>query len=404
MSEDWLKHINRTMADYETATDDSLWQKIEQKLPDNPRRKAAWIKPVCAILSGVAAITAIILSIAFLSRRSEVPQAIDSTFPIISDLPTPTATAPVSETGALPPQAIRIGTSFTQKEILLPDSTPAHIMAQIEEVADTQVVASKDTAVHIVRKPATASSYYAHNYRTNFQKQRARRKGSVTIAMYTSGSTTASSTSTIIADISGNDFNLGSNNVSWNDRPSLAIDMFNHGLDTEESIHHRIPIRGGLTVAYRFNQRMAIETGIVYTNLISDIKNGSELHYYSGTQRLHYIGIPLHFNFRIASWKKMDFYSVAGVTAAKCISGKTDNNYFIDGNYVLTETEKTKPHQIQWSLEANAGMQYNIIPSVGLYIEPGFGYYFKDGSQIRTVYKDHPLNFNLNLGLRFTIK
>ena len=39
-----------------------------------------------------------------------------------------------------------------------------------------------------------------------------------------------------------------------------------------------------------------------------------------------------------------------------------------------------------------------------LYAEPGIGYYFNDGSSTPTIYKDHPLNFNLSLGIRFNLK
>lgn len=37
-----------------------------------------------------------------------------------------------------------------------------------------------------------------------------------------------------------------------------------------------------------------------------------------------------------------------------------------------------------------------------MYVEPGISYYFDDGSPISTIYKEKPVNFNLNLGLRFT--
>lgn len=40
---------------------------------------------------------------------------------------------------------------------------------------------------------------------------------------------------------------------------------------------------------------------------------------------------------------------------------------------------------------------------VGVYVEPGLSYYFDDGTDIKTIYKDKPLNLNLNFELRFTI-
>ena len=41
---------------------------------------------------------------------------------------------------------------------------------------------------------------------------------------------------------------------------------------------------------------------------------------------------------------------------------------------------------------------------VGIYAEPGVGYYFDNGSDVKTAYSDNPLNFNMKLGLRYSIK
>ena len=50
-----------------------------------------------------------------------------------------------------------------------------------------------------------------------------------------------------------------------------------------------------------------------------------------------------------------------------------------------------------------AGVQVNITPQIGLYAEPGIAYYFDDGSDVETIRKEHPLNFNLQVGLRFSL-
>lgn len=47
-------------------------------------------------------------------------------------------------------------------------------------------------------------------------------------------------------------------------------------------------------------------------------------------------------------------------------------------------------------------MQLDITRHIGVYIEPGISYYFDNNSDVRNIYKDRPLNFNLNIGLRFT--
>ena len=38
---------------------------------------------------------------------------------------------------------------------------------------------------------------------------------------------------------------------------------------------------------------------------------------------------------------------------------------------------------------------------MSLFAEIGAGYYFNDGSGIQTIYKEKPLYFNTNVGIRF---
>lgn len=404
MSEDWLKHINRAMSDYEVETDDSLWHEIEIKLSENQHKKIEWRKSVLFIVSGIAALTAIILSISFLAYRHDVSPVVNNSQTTLSDL----QVLPQFKTEPVCYKAnsmhnYKVNNNFALRETIVPDSIKTFDISVSKELPDTPTIVMRDTVAHTPVRSSTASSFYADGSNSDFIKLSRHKKSNFAIAMLASGSSGAAVSSTVLADQTSNSGSLGSNSVSWYDRPSLAIDVFNRGLDTKASIHHRQPIRAGIMVSYRTSQRAAVESGIIYTSLISDVKYGSEQHYYSGTQRLHYIGIPIHLNLKIASWNNVEFYSNAGFTAAKCISGKTKTSYYIDEKHLSTKTESTRPHQIQWSIEANAGAQYNITDAIGLFVEPGIGYYFKNGSKVRTIYKDQPLNFNLNMGLRFSI-
>ena len=77
--------------------------------------------------------------------------------------------------------------------------------------------------------------------------------------------------------------------------------------------------------------------------------------------------------------------------------------------YWQTRKESSKSENIsidepQWSVNASAGVQYNITDAVGIYAEPGASYFFKNNAPIENIYKDKPLNFNMRFGVRFTIK
>ncbi len=57
---------------------------------------------------------------------------------------------------------------------------------------------------------------------------------------------------------------------------------------------------------------------------------------------------------------------------------------------------------LQLSISSALGGQLNINKNIGLYLEPGVAYFFDDGSEIETIRKETPFNFNLQAGIRFT--
>lgn len=158
-----------------------------------------------------------------------------------------------------------------------------------------------------------------------------------------------------------------------------------------------------MTVDYYVSDRVSLETGFVYTNLTSDIRFGGDTHYLSGKQTLHYVGVPVNVKYRAYSWKKLDVYASGGILGEKCVSGKINKDYIIDGQKRETEKADLSVKPLQWSLNVSAGVQFNISKLFGIYAEPGVSCYFDNGSSVRTIYKDKPFNFNLNLGLRLKL-
>ena len=50
---------------------------------------------------------------------------------------------------------------------------------------------------------------------------------------------------------------------------------------------------------------------------------------------------------------------------------------------------------------ASVGAQYNLLPSLGVYAEPGVTYYPDNGSSVQSFFKDKPVNPSLQFGLRW---
>ena len=183
----------------------------------------------------------------------------------------------------------------------------------------------------------------------------------------------------------------------------LGILLYNQGQDVEARAKHRQPIRAGLTLAYRVTDRLSVESGLTYTRLSSDIREGSESHYVAGEQTLNYVGVPLSAKYRLAQLKKLDVYASAGVLVEQCVTGNTKRDYVVNREKKLAEREDIGPKPLQVSANAAVGVQYNLTPLVGVYAEPGASYYFDDRSSLQTIYKEKPLNLNINLGVRLTI-
>lgn len=161
----------------------------------------------------------------------------------------------------------------------------------------------------------------------------------------------------------------------------------------EETKHHQ-PISVGMQVGFHLLPKLKLSTGLVYTKVSSDFISGVSDTRTVSTQDLHYIGIPLNLSYSVWEYKGLHTYVTAGGEGAVNIKNHTE----MDG-----EVKESKRDKMQWSTNASVGIQYDFIPQLGVYVEPGMKYYFDNGSQIENIFKDKKLNFNIQFGLRFNI-
>ena len=161
----------------------------------------------------------------------------------------------------------------------------------------------------------------------------------------------------------------------------------------EETKHHQ-PISVGMQVGFHLLPKLKLSTGLVYTKVSSDFISGVSDTRTEYTQDLHYIGIPLNLSYSVWEYKGLHTYVTAGGEGAVNIKNHTET----DG-----EVKESKRDKMQWSTNASVGIQYDFIPQLGVYVEPGMKYYFDNGSQIENIFKDKKLNFNIQFGLRFNV-
>ena len=95
-------------------------------------------------------------------------------------------------------------------------------------------------------------------------------------------------------------------------------------------------------------------------------------------------------------------YASLSAAAEFCVDGKLKMRMKKEYGGA-TERSDCREHRPQWSAAAAVGAQWSITPALGVYFQPGIGYYFDNGSSTDNIYKAHPLNLDLNFGLRLTL-
>lgn len=410
MNDKWLNDIHDRMSDFEIDEPVNLWNDI-RSCQTNKKKSAAWIiKPWAKRALSVAALIAIVFTATYLIRVDHdvvVQEGKTSAIiqPEVKQLYTPNRrnhTAKLtSERPAIPHE------EHSESTISTATKSNADSQAQqtnIETIEDRPTDADLQTDKNDKEPiPSMNDNKRQYKYDRPIKRHLPDKSSSerIYLSLYTSGGYDYSNSRRAVSGIEYS--SIGTNGAIWEDKPMLGILMLNQGKQIKSDIHHRLPIRTGLSVAYRINDRISVESGLTYTNLTSDLKEGSESHYMSGEQVLHYIGIPLNVKYRIASWKRLGLYASCGMLAEKCVSGKTDTKYIIDNRKQESETHSTIVRPVQWSANASVGVQFDISHAIGVYAEPGVSYYIDNGSSVKTIYRDKPLNFNVNVGLRLNL-
>jgi hypothetical protein len=171
----------------------------------------------------------------------------------------------------------------------------------------------------------------------------------------------------------------------------------------EEREHHYLPVTYGLTVSYPLTDRLSLTSGVVYTKLRSDFTQVMPSMEVQQEQTLHYVGIPLTLSYSL--WKVSPSFLSLPSTLQTYISAGVKADWNV-ATHLETEgvSQELSKDRMQWSLMGSIGIQYDIIPQLGLYVEPGLNWYPDNGSHLQNYFKDKPLSFSLQLGLRVKMK
>jgi len=166
------------------------------------------------------------------------------------------------------------------------------------------------------------------------------------------------------------------------------------------SIVHSPPVSFGLVVRKNLENNWSLESGLVYTYLLSTYEN-ENMQRSDAKMHLHYIGIPVSLVAKVWKNQKWDVYLAAGAMVEKGIqSNYIQNQYF--GNQTYTTTVKSKINGVQGSLNSAIGATYKLQRNLGIYFEPKVSYYLKN-NQPMSARTEQPFIIGFNAGLRFEL-
>lgn len=298
------------------------------------------------------------------------------------------------------------------------ESSVSAVAEDVTSVDTEEYAAEVPSENHDAREAATvesdtveqsepAMSWDEYLKETPSEKARARRSGGFSAGIVAGGAVggnTSGSKPTAMV-MGANPLAAGVTKTDWIDKDSKASTIVYNQPEVQEEYSHKIPVKVGLTARYNITGRLGVETGLTYSVLSSSVKTGNSEtgnNWSSGSQTLHYLGIPLNLSFDILNSRYVNIYVTGGGMMEKSISGSIKTDEYVDGKFARTLTAKVSPKGLQWSVNAAAGVQANILPQLGFFVEPGVSHHFKNGSRVRSIYTDKPTDFSLGFGLRYS--
>ncbi len=160
----------------------------------------------------------------------------------------------------------------------------------------------------------------------------------------------------------------------------LAVKAYLSGIDF---CSHQT-LRFGIGLCYEMSRRWSVEGGITYGCYGIEFPAGTGDLTGVARPRQSYLGIPLNLDYRFFDGGRVRFYASAGGMAEIPIRAR--NADACDA--------------WQFSVNGAFGAEYLLTGRMSVFAEPGLRYSFDNGSDIRTIYKERPFDFNLNIGLR----
>lgn len=411
------------MGNYEMDAPDGLWEGISKGMAERKPASAPVKAPHLSLsrflfrAAGVAAVACIALLLGFFflpfdAQKGNIAQDSpalpshqkDDIAPLEKSIAQQNESIANQEAATIPHKGAAMTASVSHRVARVTGRSSASTADTAVQEASPRVATTtaqpSDSAAPAARKSSRRATIPTDQYQ-HYAAVTSHSPSRWTIGTGASGSPGSSSAMRSVSEVF---LAMGDGGCSWEDNPMLGIAVFNQGREVKTEYKHHLPVRFGMNVAYNLSDHLAIESGLTYTRLSSDMSEGTNENRITGSQRLDYVGIPLSMRYKAFTYRPFSLYMSAGLLAEQCVSGSISKDYIISGKSRKTDNETVSTKPLQMSVNASVGLQLDLPGNIGIYAEPGLSYYFDDKSSLSTIYKEKKLNFSLNVGLRYTLE
>ena len=404
MMEDWTDIIGEELESIEEPLPADDWSVLQRKYAASRKKKRAF-----AWAGGITSVAAAIALVLLLIRPADVPSNDDIVAeqhpPIEEVVPTDTVSidtpSDTSDT-VIPKKKIQIPASVNvvkpSDDILIAQDNAEEQVPEEEEifevVKDTVSITERllaDAGNTNDKKEVTKDNQTDYWGLDDFPDDEPKRKR-IKVSVGLSGSASASPIIKMydvnLEPPQGDMTGPGQKDSTEVESPEPASALMRSKSSYTEKYRHEIPKSFGVSARLHLTDRLSINTGLNYTRYTSDrTRIFSDYTYQNDRQYVHYLGIPVRLDWMIVNRKHFNFYLGAGIQADKCI-------------YATVGGERLHEKEVLFGLNGAMGLQFNIVPMVGLYFEPDISYSLNEGS-IQTYRSREPFVVTVRGGLRF---
>ncbi|MGL5919693.1 MAG: outer membrane beta-barrel protein, partial [Bacteroidales bacterium] len=329
MKEDKFNKIIRDrLYDHQMPVPDDIWDKLEAELQVTPHTKVPLFKRYSSIAAIAASLILIgSLSLYIVNQMAHTGQAVaTSDHSIKSPVTTPvekitdklsenkelhSTDMQVSPTPELTAATLsikkKIQPTYTKPDVIQPDIKSAEVQLKEdytspEQKDQTQTVSDEEKAAKTRAFLQDGQNARSDAYQTTTVKHHEKSNDNVQLAVNFGNSGFANSLqkqpyATLRTKIDKN-------------MVQFAQDMHPHSMGSRTNVKHHAPLSFGIMISKELPLNFAIESGIRYTYMNSELKNPEETR--KESQQLHYLGVPLSIKYSFWKWRNFNAYAKAG--------------------------------------------------------------------------------------------